>query len=395
MATYPLPKLSASITATGVSYPPYTDVLESLKASFRIIYGVDAYLEPDSQDGQLLAVFAKAIDDCNQATAAVYNSFAPSRAQGEGLSSVVKINNLTRAVATKSQVNLTLVGQAGTVVVNGKVADLDGQRWLLPASVTIPFGGSVIATATAEQAGALFAAIGTVTQIITPTAGWQSVSNASAATPGNPVETDAELRRRQEVSPALNAYTVAEGLIAALRALSGVTYVKVYENATGLTDGNGMAPHSIGCVVKGGVASAVADAIFKKKSLGVLTEGTTAVNVTDISGTARPVKFYIPTNVPIKIALTVEALPGYVSTIGVAIKQALLDHVAALDVGEDVLLSRLYAPALLMGKPDSETYRITVLQVGLVSGSLGTSDLTIGFVSQATLVLVDITLTVV
>ena len=62
-------------------------------------YGSDAVLTPDSQDGQLLAVFAQAIYDNGQALIAIYNSFSPATAQGAGLSSLVKINGLARDVA--------------------------------------------------------------------------------------------------------------------------------------------------------------------------------------------------------------------------------------------------------------------------------------------------------
>jgi hypothetical protein len=66
MATYPLPTLSAQVTSAGISAPAYSDILLSLQASFRAIYGSDAYLEADSQDGQFLAIMAQAINDCNQ-----------------------------------------------------------------------------------------------------------------------------------------------------------------------------------------------------------------------------------------------------------------------------------------------------------------------------------------
>ena len=80
MATYPLATLAAQVTSTGISAPSYNDILSSLTASFQGIYGSDAYLGPDSQDGQLLAVVAQAIYDCNQTAIAVYNQFSPQTA---------------------------------------------------------------------------------------------------------------------------------------------------------------------------------------------------------------------------------------------------------------------------------------------------------------------------
>ena len=80
MATYPLATLACTIGSTGISAPAYSDIVASLQASFQLIYGADSYLGPDSQDGQMLAIYAKAQDDTNQAQIAVYNSFSPARA---------------------------------------------------------------------------------------------------------------------------------------------------------------------------------------------------------------------------------------------------------------------------------------------------------------------------
>ena len=58
MPTYPLSTLAATISATGISAPTYDEILTSLQTSFQSIYGSDAYISADSQDGQMLAVFA-------------------------------------------------------------------------------------------------------------------------------------------------------------------------------------------------------------------------------------------------------------------------------------------------------------------------------------------------
>lgn len=396
MATYPLATLAPLVSETGIAAPSYADILASLQASFRLIYGADAYLEPDSQDGQLLAVFAQALHDSNQAVIAAYNSFSPQTAVGVGLSNVVKINHMARLVATKSQVNVTLTGQAGTTILNGIAGDADGQRWMLPVTVTIPPAGTLIVTAEAEFSGALAAPIGAVNLILTPTAGWQSVTNASAATPGQPVESDAELRARQEITPAINSYTVLSGLAASLKALPGVVYGTVYENDTSTTDGNGVPGHSVACVVKGGVAADIAATIYAKKGPGVGTHGTTTIVITDVSGAARDIKFFIPTEKPIKVTIALQAGTNYTSAIATRIKQTVVDFINGLEIGEDLVVNRLYGPALLLGAADSETYKITSVQAALApGGTLGTTDVVMSFVEKATAVVSDITISLV
>lgn len=166
MPSFPLDTLAAQVTATGISAPPFADILSSLQASARQIFGSDAYLEADSQDGQLLAIFARAIHDCNQTAIAVYNSFSPQTAQGTGLSNLVKINHIERMEPTHSTVNVDIVGVVGTLILGGVVGDIAGNRWTLPASVTIPPDGTVTVTATAEEAGAIGSPIGTLINIL-------------------------------------------------------------------------------------------------------------------------------------------------------------------------------------------------------------------------------------
>jgi uncharacterized phage protein gp47/JayE len=191
-----------TIDANGAHADDFATTLAKLKEDYLSIFGADAFLGNDAQDMQLLGVHAKGISDCAAAFLAVYSAFSPATAQGNGLSSVVKINGLARALPSASSCDLTIVGVANTPITNGQAQDTSGHIWALPALVTIPTGGSITVTATCQTAGAITAAIGTITKIKTPVYGWQTVNNAGAAVAGNPVETDAALRSRQSLSVA-------------------------------------------------------------------------------------------------------------------------------------------------------------------------------------------------
>lgn len=396
MATsFPLPTLAAQVTATGVTFPSYLDTLESLKASFRAIYGADAYLEPDSQDGQLLAIFAQAIYDSNQALLGAYLSFSPNTAVGAGLSSVVKINHMARAVPSNSQAVVTLVGQAGTIIRSGVVADTSGNRWNLPGSVTIPFGGSISTTATCAVPGAVQAQIGSITEILTPTAGWQSVTNPSAASAGEPVESDAALRLRQQTSTALRSLTVLEGLLGALLALPGVVSAYAYENDTDIEDLNGLPPHSIAVVVQGGDAGTVARTIFLKKAPGCATFGTTTIQVPDGMGIPKDINFFVPTLKPIQVTVTLTVGLEYTSVVGDAIRSQVSAAINALEVGQDVEVTRLYVPALLADSAASKTYKLQSVEAGITPAVPGVGVLTMAFYEKATCLPEHVTLTVV
>ena len=160
----------------------------------------------------------------------------------------------------------------------------------MPAEVELDIHGRAVVTATAQKAGAITALPGDVSQIATPTRGWQSVTNPEAATAGKPVETDAELRQRQALSVALPSRTVMEGLIGAIANITGVTRYKGYDNDTSETDINGVPAHAVSMVVDGGDAEEIAR-IIAIKITGAPTFGTTTVIVKDAYGTDKPIHF--------------------------------------------------------------------------------------------------------
>lgn len=367
------------VDATGFHYPDYPTVLEQLKDEYRTIYGNDVYLEADSQDGQWVAVMALAIFDTMQVAASVYNSFSPLTAQSDALSRNVKINGIRRRVATHSQVDLRIVGQVGTTINNGQAEDTLGQKWNLPVSVTIPVGGEITVTAQAADIGDVSAAAGTITKIATPTLGWQTVENLLPAVEGEPVESDAELRVRQTVSTAIPSLSVLDGTVGAVASLAGVTRFRGYENDSNATDANGIPAHSIAIVVEGGDAQAIGDAIATKKTPGTGTYGTTTVTTYDAYGLSNDINFFRPTPATIGVEVTVQALTGYTTGFADLIAAAVAEQINKLQIGDDVLITKLYVPANLPGSPAGSTFDITQLRIKKNAGAFGTSNVVLAF----------------
>lgn len=388
--------LSATVTAEGISAPDYQTILDTLTSYFQQIYGSDAYLEPDSKDGQMVALVALAIHDANNTAISVYNCFSPATSYGAALTSNVKINGIARRGATNSTVDLLLTGTAGTSITNGTVKDTNNVIWRLPASVTIGVGGTVTVTATCSNSGAVAALAGTITTINTPTRGWASVINPAAATVGAPAETDAELRIRQGQSVALPSLTPFEGVDGAIANVAGVTRHKLYENDTGATDSNGLPAHSISAIVDGGDVTEIAQTIRGNKGQGTATYGTTSVTVPDTYGNPHVIRFSRSTDVPIFVAITLKVFTGYTSQIGEQIKQAVADYINGLTIGDDVLLSRIYSPANLgvVSGGNARYYDITDLLIGKSSGSVSASNIDIAYDASASCSTENISITV-
>lgn len=377
--------LSATVTAEGISAPDYQTVLDTITGYFQQIYGSDAYLEPDSKDGQMVALVALAIHDANNTAISVYRSFSPATALGDALTSNVKINGITRRAATNSTVDLLLTGTVGTTITNGSVRDTNSVVWNLPATVVIGSDGTVVATATCANSGAVAAVAGSVNGINTPTRGWASVTNPLAATVGVAAETDAELRVRQSQSVALASLTPFDAVDGAIANVEGVTRHKLFENDTETTDANGLPEHSISAVVEGGDATEIASTIRSVKGQGVSTYGTTAVVVTDKYGNPYTIRFSRPVDVPIYVSITLQALTGYSSEVGDEIKAAVAAYINSLAIGDSVLLSRVYSPANLgvVSGGNARYYDIMELLIGRSADDVAAANLVVAYDESA------------
>ncbi|MFZ8683919.1 baseplate J/gp47 family protein [Klebsiella pneumoniae] len=371
--------LSATVTAEGISAPDYQTVLDTITGYFQQIYGSDAYLDPDSKDGQMVALVALAIHDANNTAISVYRSFSPATALGDALTSNVKINGITRRAATNSTVDLLLTGTIGTTITNGSVRDTNSVVWNLPATVVIGSDGTVVATATCANSGAVAAVAGSVNGINTPTRGWASVTNPQAATVGVAAETDAELRVRQSQSVALASLTPFDAVDGAIANVEGVTRHKLFENDTEVTDANGLPAHSISAVVEGGDATVIANTIRSVKGQGVSTFGMTAVVVTDRYGNPYTIRFSRPVDVPVFVSITLRALTGYTSDVGDEMKAAVASYINSLAIGDSVLLSRVYSPANLgvVSGGNARYYDIMELLIGRSADSVAAANLTV------------------
>lgn len=349
------------ITEAGCIRPDFAACLTYVQALYRSIYGQDVYLGEDCQDGQFMALLANAIHDCNGETLSVYNALSPSTAQGNGLSSVVKINGIRRKSPTYSTADVLVVGQVGAIISGGLIRDADGVLWALPPSVVIPITGQLLVTVTCRTIGAVTAPANTLTQIATPTLGWQSVTNPIAAIPGLPVETDAALRRRQALSTRIPAQTPVESLAGALFAVTGVTRVKVYENDDVIPDANGIPAHSIAAVVEGGDAAVIATLIKAKKTPGVGTYGSILTVLTDAYGIPHNIRHFRPTLVPVAWSVSLRPKAGYTADVADKIKAALAAYTNALGIGQTQELSGAYPAANLTGLPQAATFEVVGL----------------------------------
>jgi uncharacterized phage protein gp47/JayE len=321
-------------------------------------------LDPSTPDGLKLASDAEIFANLDELGQRAYNSKDPNKAKDVDLNVICSLTGTIRSQGTPSNVELTLTGVAGTVILSGKLVEsvVDGSQWSIDSNVTIGVGGTVAATATCTTNGATVASIGTITRIVDTVGGWQKVTNPTVATLGTNRQNDSSLRleRAKAVSRPGNAQV--DNMLGEIFAVEGVRRAIVLENDTGVTDANGLPEHSVAPIVDGGTNEDIAKAIFRKKNPGCkLHAAGTSVTVPDVfdiyPSNSRDITFSRPNYVDMIVSVTIQNDGTLPNDTDERVKQAIIDYssgelvaaecgfnVLGFDIGEEVPVSRMYTP---------------------------------------------------
>lgn len=379
------------VDAAGLHIPTYSDIRDDLVAAYKEIYGDDIYLDPDSQDYQMISAYASKTYDTMQLLQIVYNNHSPKTAVGSALSSLVKLNGIARKSASYSTCVLTLTGTPGTVIAAGVCKDSTGTLWDLPANTTLT-GETTEVTAICETLGAIEASPGTITKINTPQAGWTAVTNAVPAVVGQPVETDAELRARQSIEVAIPSQNMVESTIAGIASIDGVQRYRVYDNDTNLTDDNGIPGHSIAAVVEGGLDADVAAQVYLRKGPGGGTYGSSSATYINSSGLPNIIRFSRPTYTGIDVTVTVTPGTGFTAAILDTIKSNIQSYLTGLDIGVDVSYTGVLTGVIAaVDNPKHPSFSLTSLTLGASGESQGTGDVHIAWDAVASVGTISVT----
>lgn len=389
---------AAYVDETGLHYSSFNDIKQFYIDGAKGIFGEDIYVDDDSMDGQLISIFARATYETLKAIEYAYNNTTPQTSYGTALSRLVLLSGISRKKSGYSTAYVTLTGTPFTIIRNGVVQDVSGNKWDLPPLVNLGENGSVQVVVTAQKQGNITALANTITKIVTPKYGWQTVNNSYPANPATAEETDAELRYRQGNSVALPSQGLLEGTQSAIMNITGVTDAVVKENDTNapiVIDGVTLPPNSITCIVKGGSEQDIADVIFYKKNQGCYTNGNIEVIQYDMFNNVTYIRFSRPTKVELKVNIVINPIHGYSSELTSEIKKNLADYVSNIKISKDVAWSALYS-IINQSIPDLKdpSFSVDTLEIGRIDGSYAQDDIVILLNEQANLEEENITITV-
>ena len=356
-------------TPDGIQVQTFQEIYDELAAGYRAIYGEDINLDPDSPDGQRVAIEAQLVLDAQSFGALEYNQRDPDFALGQSLNSIIKLSGISRRPATRSQVDVVVTTDRPlTLPPDYAVEDDLGQAWTTLNAIDIPPGGTTV-TLFAENFGAVEADPATIVNPVTVVIGVLSVTNPTAATVGIDEETDQELRIRRNRSLETPTSSSTGRMFTALANLPNVTDVAVYENDTDVTDG--IPAHSLWVVVEGGSVAAIVETMTKNKTggkgmVGSVT-GTFSEPVTRPNGTTftivHSMTFDRPVDVPVLVRLDATRKDAANPVDEALISQAIAAR--TFNIGENLLAGDLYRLAFSAG----ESFIPTNLEVSRDSGA--------------------------
>lgn len=301
------------ITTTGVIVPDTGDILTEVQNEFQSVFGSDLITDPSTPQGVLITGRTLARVATVNNNAAIANQINPNISGGIFLWSIGALTGLQPPKGTPTLVkSVTLAGVPFTVIAAGVQAQTtNGDIFESLATVTLPASGMITVDFQSLAAGPIPCLTNTLTQIVTPVLGWETVTNPSAGILGVAALSDSAYRQLRVNTLALQGSALIYAIYSNVSVISGVQSMSIIENYTKVDatiEGIFLLATSIYVCVNGGDSDEIATALLASKSLGANWNGGQEVDVVDpSSGQSYPVKFDRPTGVPISIKVYASA----------------------------------------------------------------------------------------
>lgn len=395
------------MTSTGFKPKRLRNILDDTMAKIQAIQdpttGEYVFINEndDSIFGQANAIVCEAIAECWQQAYLASTQFDPLNATGAPLRGLVQLNGIVPVYGTATQINLQLTGVSGTTVPAGSQVSDTAANYIftINADSVIGSSGTGTAVATCNTLGEINPASNTIIQILTPVYGWHNVTNTSVYVLGDNPETDQQLHVKQQRETSNTSYSQVDALYAGITNISGVDYVRIWQNYSLETDDKGIPAKTIAAVVDGGDTQAIANVMWLKAPMLSNYAGNLEAPVTmfDKFGLAYQITFYRPTKVPIyiDIDITVTDQTIYPADAYDQIRQNIIDYAAyglnsssGFPPGSPVIYSRLYTPI-----NEVAGFKVNHLYIGTTQNPTGTSDLEMTWLQVAQFLADNITIT--
>lgn len=331
------------IDSTGVIVPDTSDLLVEVQNEYKVAFGADLVVTPDTPQGVLITAETLARTNTVNNNAALANQINPNVAGGPFLDAILALTGMQRTPATQTLVTgAILAGVASTVIPAGTQAKTAaGDLFATLSNVVLGMDGTAVVNFSSIEFGPIPCGAGDLDMIVTNVLGWETVTNPSAGVPGATTQSDVGARALRLNTLAFQGVSLPEAITSALYNTPGVQSLFFQENIAATTqtiNGISMTGHSIYVCINGGSDLDVASCLLENKSSGCAWVGGTSVDVIEpASGQTYTVLFDRPD--PIGILVRVTTTNGDATNIKTAILNYVngnIDGETGFVVGSDV-----------------------------------------------------------
>jgi uncharacterized phage protein gp47/JayE len=372
--------MSYGVTTNGFISKDFDAILEDYKQQAKQRYGDDIDLTPSSPLYEILATAAYREAVLWQVLEDAYYAGYIDFATGQSLNDVVALIGFTRIPAAKATGTVTFsrstpASQDITIPAGTRVATSDESVvFKTTDAITLQTGNtSVDASIEADQPGSSGnVAANTITKIIDPISGIESVNNSVATSEGRETETDEELRTRVKTTIQSLGKATLDAIIAKVRNVDGVKTASILENDTinDNTGTGGLPPKSFRVFVWGGPDANVAQAIFDTKPAGIQPYGDVSSTAYDQDSNPYTIYFSRPTAVDIYVDVSITSDGGSIDA--QTVKDAVKTYITNLEIGDDVIHAKVLAAIMnIQGVVDA------IVKIDTTSPPAGTSNIAI------------------
>ncbi len=364
MTTYTTNVPFPTFGTTGFVIPLESAILAGVQADINTAFGGNLSFSSGSPELQLATSLAAIIGDMNVQFLQYVNQVDPAYSQGRMQDAIGRIYFLTRNPATSTVVQCTCIGAAGTTIpVNALASDSSGNIYVCTQAGTFTSSGTLTLPFANVATGAIPCAANTLTTIYQAIAGWDSINNPAAGILGSPVESASAFELRRGQSVAQNAAGTLPAILGAVLSVAGVTDAYVVDNSQNTAQTIGgvtIAANSVYVCVNGGLASAIAFAIWTRKAPGCSYTGNTSYTVTDPTATyttppSYTVSYETPTSTAIYLNVTLKNSALVPATAAASIASAIITAFAGTAstpkarIGSLLLASQYYSAVIGVG----------------------------------------------
>ena len=393
----------------GFTRPTYDEIVQQESAKWVQLFGENAQTNAHSVGGILIRIHSYFMNKLYQLAEVIYNSQFVDSASGTTLDQLGANVGLTRLPGQVAMGNVTFYGKVGYVVPAGTlIRTADGLEYVTSEDITLNDTGEQYLTLDdgtsislpmgsnsqypnlgsntshylyANKTGAKYNKANKYSAIMVNSnenVRYVTVDNISG---GADQETDINFRDRINLSNRTVAPSSPyNGIITAIKKVTGVTAVRIIANDTMVDDSETNTPaKSIHIYVNGGYKDDVAEAIFGSISAGILTVGKQAVNVTDIAGGEHTIRFDYPTTKDIYVSIRLTKNNEYPLDGDDQVKKIVMKYVNEVGMGNTVYYSYLYR--LIYDQVSG--IQVADIKIGTDKDNLSAQDITLTNVESA------------